>query len=186
MEPAPPPDRISDLYHRALACTPEERSAFLNEECKGDEALRGELQYEAGSARFLETPAAVVASDLSQAADRSQMIGRQLGPYTLVAPLGSGGMGEVYRAPDSRLGRDVAIKIPPAHFTTDPERRARFGREARLLATLNSKQPGYSRQLWLRMTLARTLNGDSPCGDASRFSSPSRASFSPILRARRG
>ncbi len=70
------------------------------------------------------------------------MIDRQLGSYTIVAPLGAGGMGEVYRARDSKLGRDVAIKILPSHFTADPERRARFAREARLLATLNHPHIG--------------------------------------------
>ena len=70
------------------------------------------------------------------------MIGRQLGPYAIIAPLGAGGMGEVYRARDSKLGRDVAIKILPAHFTSDPERRSRFAREARLLATLNHPHIG--------------------------------------------
>ena len=70
------------------------------------------------------------------------MIGRQLGPYAILAPLGAGGMGEVYRARDSKLGRDVAIKILPSHFTADPERRARFAREARLLATLNHPHIG--------------------------------------------
>ena len=55
----------------------------------------------------------------------------------MVAPLGAGGMGEVYRAHDARLGRDVAIKILPHAFTTDPERLARFEREARVLAALN-------------------------------------------------
>jgi serine/threonine protein kinase len=64
------------------------------------------------------------------------MIGRQLGPYTLIAPLGSGGMGEVYRARDTKLGRDVAIKILPASFATDPDRLARFEREAKLLASV--------------------------------------------------
>jgi WD40 repeat protein len=70
------------------------------------------------------------------------MVGRQLGPYTILAPLGAGGMGEVYRARDPKLGRDVAIKILPSHFTTDPERRARFAREARTLATLNHPHIG--------------------------------------------
>jgi serine/threonine protein kinase len=65
------------------------------------------------------------------------MLNRQLGSYTIIAPLGVGGMGEVYRAHDSKLGRDVAIKILPEHFTSDPDRRARFAREARVLATLN-------------------------------------------------
>ena len=70
------------------------------------------------------------------------MINRQLGSYTIVARLGAGGMGEVYRAHDSKLGRDVAIKILPAQFTIDAERRARFAREARVLATLNHPHIG--------------------------------------------
>ena len=63
--------------------------------------------------------------------------GTRLGPYEIVAPLGAGGMGEVYRAKDPRLGRDVAIKALPAEFAREPERLARFEREARLLASLN-------------------------------------------------
>jgi len=65
------------------------------------------------------------------------VIGARLGPYEIVAPLGVGGMGEVYRARDTRLERDVAIKALPAAFAQDPERLARFTREARLLASLN-------------------------------------------------
>jgi len=65
------------------------------------------------------------------------MIGLRLGPYTIVAPLGAGGMGEVYRATDTNLGREVAIKLLPAEVAADPERLARFEREARLLASLN-------------------------------------------------
>ncbi len=61
----------------------------------------------------------------------------QLGPYEIVAPLGAGGMGEVYRAQDSRLDRDVAIKVLPEAFARDPERMARFQREAKVLASLN-------------------------------------------------
>ncbi len=63
--------------------------------------------------------------------------GTRLGPYEIVAPLGAGGMGEVYRARDARLGRDVAIKALPAAFAADPERLARFQREAQTLASLN-------------------------------------------------
>ena len=63
--------------------------------------------------------------------------GTRLGPYEIVAPLGAGGMGEVFRARDARLGRDVAIKVLPAGFVQDPERLARFEREARLLAAMN-------------------------------------------------
>jgi eukaryotic-like serine/threonine-protein kinase len=61
----------------------------------------------------------------------------QIGPYRIIAPLGAGGMGEVYRARDDKLGRDVAVKVLPTSFVHDPDRLARFDREARLLASLN-------------------------------------------------
>jgi len=64
-------------------------------------------------------------------------MGRRLGVYRVQERIGAGGMGEVYRARDTRLGRDVAIKILPSVFTSDPERLARFEREARVLAALN-------------------------------------------------
>src|SRR5437773_9197745 len=63
--------------------------------------------------------------------------GTRLGPYDIVAPLGAGGMGEVYRAKDSRLGREVALKVVPDAFASDPARLARFEREARTVAGLN-------------------------------------------------
>jgi serine/threonine protein kinase len=84
------------------------------------------------------------------------MLNRQIGSYTIVAPLGAGGMGEVYRARDSKPLRDVAIKILPSHFTSDPERRARFAREARLLATR-----GCSRRSTIR-TSARFMDWKKP------------------------
>ncbi len=63
--------------------------------------------------------------------------GTRLGPYEIVAPLGAGGMGEVYRAKDTRLGREVAVKVLPAHLSDHPEVRARFEREARAVSSLN-------------------------------------------------
>src|SRR5689334_6130786 len=63
--------------------------------------------------------------------------GVRVGPYEIIAKLGAGGMGEVYRATDARLSRDVAIKILPDAFASDPDRLARFEREARTLAALN-------------------------------------------------
>src|SRR5262245_49344419 len=65
------------------------------------------------------------------------LTGTRLGPYTIEAPLGAGGMGEVYRARDTRLNREVAIKVLPDLFANDPERLARFTREAQTLAALN-------------------------------------------------
>ena len=67
----------------------------------------------------------------------SLSLGTKLGPYEIVSPLGAGGMGEVYRARDAKLGRDVAIKVLPRSFAGNPEKMARFEREAKLLASLN-------------------------------------------------
>ena len=118
------PDRrhhqISDIYHAALSLNPAEREAFVRNACDGDEALRREveslLQYESRSSGFLESPAAVMAGALEGAPAGHVMPGRQLGPYTIVAPLGAGGMGEVYRARDtqarSRRGdQDPAVAL---------------------------------------------------------------------------
>src|SRR6202047_1454746 len=64
-------------------------------------------------------------------------LGDKLGPYEILAPLGAGGMGEVYKARDTKLDREVAIKVMPAALARDPERLARFQREAKALASLN-------------------------------------------------
>jgi Tol biopolymer transport system component len=134
---ADPNNRISDLYHRARQRPPGERHAFLRQACEGDDAVRLEveslLQYESVSAGFLERPAAAWVTH--------GMTG-QIGPYRILDQIGVGGMGEVYRAHDTKLGRDVAIKILPLEFLADPERRTRFAREARLLATLNHPHIG--------------------------------------------
>src|SRR6202522_1605205 len=63
--------------------------------------------------------------------------GTKLGPFEILAPIGAGGMGEVYRAKDTKLKREVALKVLPASFASDPERMARFQREAEVLAALN-------------------------------------------------
>src|SRR5713226_5944908 len=63
--------------------------------------------------------------------------GTKLGPYEIHAPLGAGGMGEVYRAHDTRLGRDVAIKVLPSHLSSNPDLKARFEREAKAISALN-------------------------------------------------
>jgi serine/threonine protein kinase len=71
--------------------------------------------------------------------------GTRLGPYEILSALGAGGMGEVYRATDTTLGRDVAIKTLPDGFARDPERVARFKREAQVLAALNHPHIARSR-----------------------------------------
>ncbi|HEU4893437.1 MAG TPA: protein kinase [Vicinamibacterales bacterium] len=136
-------DRISQLYHAVLERPPEARAAFLEDACGGDEFVRQEveslLSHEPGTSRFLERAAGTI---MWSGLGRVDLIGHQIGPYKIVAPLGAGGMGEVYRARDTKLDRDVAIKILPAHFMADPERRARLVREAQLLARLNHPRIG--------------------------------------------
>ena len=130
---------VSDLFHAALKRSPEERIAFLREACEGDHALQQELeallQYDPTATGFLETPAAEMLGH--GRVEAARMLGRQLGPYQIVALLGAGGMGEVYRAHDTDLKRDVAIKVLPDVVAHDAERLTRFQREARVLASLN-------------------------------------------------
>ena len=114
------------MYFAAQALSVETRAAFLARACAGDPALLGEVQslldQQAGT--FLEgTPAAVV---------HSLSVGARLGNFEIVDLLGRGGIGEVWRARDARLNRDVAIKVLPAGLARDPDRIARFEREARV------------------------------------------------------
>ena len=132
--------RIDDLCDAALDRRPDERAAFIAGACKDDDALRQEVEsllaHAAMSDQFLATTVTAVAVRMF-ANDREALVGRQLGPYTIQSFLGAGGMGEVYRARDTRLGRDVAIKVLPDPFVAIPGRLARFELEARVLATLN-------------------------------------------------
>lgn len=77
----------------------------------------------------------------------SLSVGTRLGPYEILAPIGAGGMGEVCRARDAKLNRDVALKILPDAFALDPDRLARFKREAQVLASLN--HPNIAANLWI-------------------------------------
>jgi tetratricopeptide (TPR) repeat protein/tRNA A-37 threonylcarbamoyl transferase component Bud32 len=133
--------RVDELYHAALEREGTERAAFLETACKGDDALRREVESllasddDAGS--FLaESAMSVAAGELAQSPAPSR-VGARLGSYELLAPLGAGGMGEVYRARDLRLGRIVAIKILASHVADDPEFRRRFAREARTISQLS-------------------------------------------------
>jgi serine/threonine protein kinase/Tol biopolymer transport system component len=113
------------------------QQAFLESGCGHDVELRREVEmllaFEGRSGAFLEEPA------LPNSATPASPVGagRQFGSYKILSLLGVGGMGVVYRAHDSKLGRDVAVKMLPIEFATDPNRLVRFRREARALATLN-------------------------------------------------
>src|SRR6266536_1051945 len=91
-------------------------------------------------------------------------VGAQLGSYEITALLGKSGMGEVYRARDTKLGRDVAIKLLPDAFATDPERTARFEREAKLLAALNHPNIASIYGFESGALVMELVEGDSPKG----------------------
>ena len=131
--------RIESLFHEALEKTPEERSVLLDEACSGDPALRSEveslLEHENLARSFLESAGsgahpAVLPGDPVPAGER-------IGPYTVMDPLGAGGMGEVYRARDQRLDRHVAIKFLSRRMAIDAASLERFEREARAASALN-------------------------------------------------
>jgi serine/threonine-protein kinase len=146
--------RLEEVCQAALARPAPEREAFLAELCGTDEELRRQaeslLERDARAVEFLATPlgelAAHAMSDSPGSAVLSdqtpELVGRRVGAYEIRARVGAGGMGEVYRAYDHVLGRDVAIKVLPPAFSTDAERLARFEREARLLASLSHPHIG--------------------------------------------
>lgn len=128
-------DRVKQVFQSALERSPETRPSFLTEACGDDRSLRGEVESllraheEAGS--FGDRPA------VEGVTGRPLQRGDHLGPYDIVELAGAGGMSDVYRARDAKLGRDVAIKVLPPIFTSDADRLARFAREAHTLASLN-------------------------------------------------
>ncbi len=122
------------------------------------------------------------------------MIGLEIGPYTITAKLGEGGMGEVYRARDNKLGRDVALKVLPAAFARDPDRLARFEREARTLATLNHphiaqiygfEQVAATRLRWSWSSSTGTTYRNACCAARYRSTRRSRLRGSSPRRSRR-
>src|SRR5262245_3207282 len=143
-------EQIERLYHAALEREPGAREAFLDEACAGDEDLRREvaglLACDIPSDSFIQSPAMEIAAramaaephiETSNEKMRSLIAESQIGAYQLLEPIGRGGMGEVYLALDTRLGRKVAVKLLLAEFTTDAERLRRFELEARAASALN-------------------------------------------------
>ena len=132
--------KIKELCDQALDLDSVERKALLDQACAADAALRREveslLSHEKSVAGFLAQPAwQHVVREMAKG-QRQSLEGRQLGHYQIHERLGEGGMGEVWRATDQRLKRDVAIKILPPAFSTDPERVRRFEREAYAVSAL--------------------------------------------------
>src|SRR5262245_38917416 len=138
--------QVEQIYEAALERAPSERHRFLESACAGDQTLRREVERliaandRAGD--FLNAPAwegaaSALAATKTSASRATPLVGAHIGPYDVLAPLGVGGMGEVYRARDTTLNRDVALKVLPDAFALDADRVARFRREANVLASLN-------------------------------------------------
>jgi serine/threonine-protein kinase len=137
------PDRwnqVDRLLDAALELSPEKRAAFLDEACVGDEELRKELDAllasDDGAQSFLEEPALEVAAK-ALVDNKDSISGQIIGHYKIISRIGTGGMGEVYLAQDTKLDRRVAIKFLPESLVADEQARKRLVREAQAAAKLD-------------------------------------------------
>jgi Tol biopolymer transport system component/predicted Ser/Thr protein kinase len=161
--------QIEELYHAAR----EDRTVLD----KADPELRREVESllaQEKAAGFLESPALEVAAQQLAADSGQDLVGRRIGSYQILSLLGAGGMGEVYRAKDTKLKREVALKVLPDAFANDPERMARFQREAEVLASLNHPNIAQiygveDRALVMELVPGKTLKGPLPMETALNY-----------------
>jgi serine/threonine protein kinase/tetratricopeptide (TPR) repeat protein len=130
--------RLREIFEAAVALPVAEQRGYVVAASGSDEVLRQQveqmLESHGRAASFLETPAASMLEPIGVV---HSLEGQRVGPYLLSSRIGAGGMGEVYKAIDTRLDRTVAVKVLPAHVSNDPQARERFDREARAVAALN-------------------------------------------------
>lgn len=133
--------QIARLYHAALDLPPERRTPFLDEACASDESLRLEVESlltaNEAAGDFILVPAMTVAAQQIAYEDGVVTLSGRAGAYDSISLIGRGGMGEVYKAHDTRLGRDVALKLIHPALTGNPDAVRRFEQEARAASSLN-------------------------------------------------
>ena len=136
-------EEINRIYDAAVEVEEKKRASFLENACDGDEELRREVEsllaYDQQAQQFIDRPALQLTAE-RLASEPPSLVGRKLGPYQVQVLLGSGGMGDVYRARDTRLNRIVAIKVLPRHLLERSDLRQRFEREARALRAHGDRQ----------------------------------------------
>jgi eukaryotic-like serine/threonine-protein kinase len=132
---------IEEIFVAALDQEPDQVSAFLDKACKGDEALRREVEALLASdqraGRFIETSTVGLATKIIGSQKSHSLVGQTIGHYKISESIGTGGMGEVYLATDVTAGRRAALKLLPMRFTGDAQRLKRFQQEARAVFALN-------------------------------------------------
>ncbi len=132
---------LEDVWDAAMTRPPTDRAAFLREACGDDDATQLELEATLVNVSraevFLEQPLAAVAAHVMEPLTDTVLTGQRLNTLAIGKLIGAGGMGHVYRAHDTELNRDVAVKVLSPAFANDADRLARFAREARVLASLN-------------------------------------------------
>jgi serine/threonine-protein kinase len=134
---------VQELLHEVLALSPEERGAFLIERCAHDPELRAEVESLLAAATdaegfFEDLGERVIPQEHATSEETEPLAeGQEVGAFVVRERIGRGGMGSVYRATDTQLLRDVALKVLPSHLAQDARHEARFKREARLLASLS-------------------------------------------------
>ncbi|HEX8283788.1 MAG TPA: protein kinase [Pyrinomonadaceae bacterium] len=134
-------ERIESLFHEARALAPEARAVYLDGACSGDAALRAEVESLLaackGREHFMEEPAFDLGLKVLAASPPDPLAGRLIGPYKILKQLGRGGMGEVYLAEDTRLGRRVALKFLSAKLVDDTWAKRQLTKEAQAVAILD-------------------------------------------------
>jgi len=133
--------RVKEVFEAAVERDSSQRAAFLDEACEGDVALRREVESLIESSEkaksFLSMPAIAAAAPSLFVKQAESLVGQTVGHYKIFAAIGAGGMGEVYLAQDTRLGRQVALKVLPTYLKGDSDRLRRFEQEARAASSLN-------------------------------------------------
>jgi serine/threonine protein kinase len=173
-------DRVAAVFDAAVLKEPVDRLAFVRQSCADDPETRDEVEaLLAGLDRpvVIDQPITDAVAELLGDSGRS-LAGTRFGPFQVESRLGAGGMGEVYRATDTVLGRGVAIKLLPQDFATDAERLARLRREARMRTSRPSTD-------WRRSTAPAVRHWRSSWNSSRGRRSPSRSPADRCRRTRR-